>query len=399
MRYTITRKGPGSINKKVAEPKVKGSAARVVLAEVKQQSLRYSRRPGSHMERKRTRQIRVGGVSIGGDSPISVQSMLKTDPQNLRETLNQMRELKKVGCELIRIALPQLETCKIIPFLKKEVDMPIVGDVHFSHSIALAAIEAGIDCVRINPGTINNVPKLKEIANLAREKNTPVRIGINIGSLEKKILKKYRGPSAEAMVESALNCVKLFEDAGHTQLKVSLKASDIFQTIEAYRRFSERSDYPLHIGITEAGPIFSGAIKSAIGLGILLHEGIGDTLRVSLTANPVYEVIAGFHILRSMGLRKKGINIISCPTCGRCKVNLAEIVEEFEKDVAHMDSCIDVAIMGCEVNGPGEAKEADIGVAFGADKAILFCKGQVKRTGIPRELAKDSLLEEIHNLS
>lgn len=351
------------------------------------------------MERKRTRQIKVGGLSIGGGSPVSVQSMLKTDPQNLQETLNQMRELKKVGCELIRIALPQLETCKIIPFLKREVDIPIVGDVHFSHTIALAAIEAGIDCVRINPGTINNIPKLREIAHLAREKNTPIRIGINIGSLEKKILKKYRGPCAEAMVESALNCVKLFEDAGHTQLKVSLKASDIFQTIEAYRKFSERSDYPLHIGITEAGPIFSGAIKSAIGLGILLYEGIGDTLRVSLTANPVYEVIAGFHILRSMGLRKKGINIISCPTCGRCKVNLAEIVEEFEKAVAHLDNCIDVAIMGCEVNGPGEAREADIGVAFGADKAILFSKGQVKRTGIPRELAKDSLLEEIHNLS
>ena len=351
------------------------------------------------MERKRTRRIKVGGVFIGGDSPISVQSMLKTDPQNLQETLNQMRELKKVGCELIRIALPQLETCKIIPFLKKEVDMPIVGDVHFNHSIALAAIEAGIDCVRINPGTINNVPKLKEIANLAREKGTPVRIGINIGSLEKKILRKYRGPCPEAMVESALQCVKLFEDVGHMQLKVSLKASDVFQTIEAYKKFSERSDYPLHIGITEAGPLFSGAIKSATGLGILLNEGIGDTLRVSLTANPVYEVMAGYHILRSMGLRKKGINIISCPTCGRCKVNLAEIVEDFEKDVAHMDRCIDVAIMGCEVNGPGEAKEADLGVAFGADKAILFSKGQVKRSGIPRELAKDSLLEEIHNLS
>lgn len=351
------------------------------------------------MDRKRTRQIKVGGVSIGGDSPISVQSMLKTDPQNLPETLNQMRELKKAGCELIRIALPQIETCKIIPFLRKEVDMPIVGDVHFNHSIALAAIEAGIDCVRINPGTINNVPKLKEIANLAREKGTPVRIGINIGSLEKKILKTYRGPCPEAMVASALHCVKLFEDAGHTQLKVSLKASDVFQTIDAYKKFSERSDYPLHIGITEAGPLFSGAIKSSIGLGILLYEGIGDTLRVSLTANPVYEVIAGYHILRSMGLRKKGINIISCPTCGRCKVNLAEIVEEFEKNVANMDQCIDVAIMGCEVNGPGEAKEADLGMAFGADKATLFSKGQVKRAGIPRELAKDSLLEEIHNLS
>jgi (E)-4-hydroxy-3-methylbut-2-enyl-diphosphate synthase len=351
------------------------------------------------MERKRTRQIKVGGVPVGGDSPISVQSMLKTDPQNLPETVKQMRELKKVGCELVRMALPQQEICKNIPFLKREVDIPLIGDVHFNHAIALAAMEVGIDCVRINPGTINNARKVKEIASVARQTDTPIRIGINIGSLEKKILRKYRQPNAQAMVESALHCIKLFEDEGHTRIKVSLKASDIFQTIEAYRGFSQVSDYPLHIGITEAGPIFSGAIKSALGLGILLNEGIGDTLRVSLTAHPTYEVIAGYHILRSMGLRKKGINIISCPTCGRCKVNLQEIVEEFERDVAHVDDCIDVAIMGCEVNGPGEAKEADIGIAFGRDKAIFFLKGEVKKTGIPKELAKDLLIEEIHNLS
>jgi len=341
----------------------------------------------------------VGNVAIGGDSPISVQSMLKTDPQNLPDTLNQMRELKKVGCDLIRMALPQQEICANIPFLKREIDIPIIGDVHFNHAIALAAMEAGIDCVRINPGTINNTRKVKEIARFARQTHTPIRIGINIGSLEKKILRKYHQPNAQAMVESALYCVKLFEDEGHTQLKVSLKASDIFQTIEAYRGFSKASDYPLHIGVTEAGPIFSGAIKSAIGIGILLNEGIGDTLRVSLTGHPSYEVIAGYHILRSMRLRKKGINIISCPTCGRCKVNLQEVVEEFERDVAHMDQCLDVAIMGCEVNGPGEAKEADIGIAFGRDKALLFLKGEIKKTGIPRELAKDILIEEIHNLS
>jgi (E)-4-hydroxy-3-methylbut-2-enyl-diphosphate synthase len=351
------------------------------------------------MNRKRTRQIKVGGVAIGGDSPISVQSMLKTDPQNLPETVNQMRELKKVGCELVRIALPQQELCKNIPFWKREVDLPIIGDVHFNYAIALAAMDAGIDCVRINPGTINNVRKVKEIANVAKQTHTPIRIGINIGSLEKRVLRKYRQPSAQAMVESALYYVKLFEDEGHTEIKISLKASDIFQTIEAYRGFSQASDYPLHVGITEAGPLFSGVIKSAVGLGILLNEGIGDTLRVSLTAHPSYEVIAGYHILRSMRLRKKGINIISCPTCGRCKVNLQEIVEEFERDVAHVDKYIDVAIMGCEVNGPGEAKEADLGVAFGKDKALLFFKGEVKKTGIPKELAKDLLIEEIHNLS
>jgi len=335
---------------------------------------------------------------MGGDSPIVVQSMLKTNPENFQETLDQTRELKRAGCELIRIALPQEETCKIIPFLKKEVDVPIIGDIHFNHKIALKAMRLGIDAVRINPGTINNVRKVKEVALCAKETKTPVRIGMNIGSMEKRILKKYHKPNAEAMVESALYYISLFEDIGWTELKVSLKASDIFQTIDAYKRFSKLSDYPLHIGVTEAGPVFSGVIKSAIGIGILLYEGIGDTLRVSLTGNPVYEVIAGYHILRDMGLRKRGINIISCPTCGRCKVNLTEIVGEFEKDVNHFDKHLNVAIMGCEVNGPGEAKEADIGIAFGMNKAILFAKGKVVKTGIPKEMAKDVLKEEIYNI-
>ena len=238
------------------------------------------------MERKKTRVISVGGVKIGGDNPITVQSMLKTDPQNLQETLNQLRDVKRAGCELIRIALPQEDTCKIISFLKREVDIPIIGDVHFNHRIALKAIESGIDCVRINPGTINNIKKVKEVASLARQRQIPVRIGINIGSLEKRILKKYRKPDANAMVESALYCVKLFEDEGHNAIKVSLKASDILQTMEAYRKFSALSDCPLHVGITEAGPVFSGAIKSSVGIGILLNEGIGDTIRVSLTGNP-----------------------------------------------------------------------------------------------------------------
>ncbi len=347
------------------------------------------------MERRKTRAINVGGVKIGSANPIVVQSMLKTDPQNLQATADQLRDLKRVGCEIARIALPHEETCKIIPFLRREVDMPIVGDVHFNHVIALRAMEAGIDAIRINPGTIDNARKMKEVAVSARERKLPVRIGINIGSLEKKILKKYRNPDADAMVESALSCIKLFEDQGHTTLKVSLKASDILQTIEAYRRFSEVSDYPLHVGITEAGPVFSGVIKSAVGIGILLNEGIGDTIRVSLTGNPVHEVTAAYHILRSLGLRRRGINIISCPTCGRCRTNLREVVEEFERQTAHIEKYMDVAIMGCEVNGPGEARDADVGVAFGAQKAIIFTKGSVKKTGVPRELAKDLLLEEI----
>jgi len=347
--------------------------------------------------RKKTKKIKIGNVAIGGNAPIVVQSMLKTNPENFQETLTQARELKNAGCELIRIALPHEETCQILPFLRRELDVPIIGDVHFNHKIALRAMETGIDAVRINPGTVNNVRKVREIARVAKDTKTPIRIGINIGSIEKRILKTNGKPDAGAMVESALYTIKLFEDVGWTQLKVSLKASDIFQTIEAYKAFAGVSDYPLHIGITEAGPIFSGAIKSAVGIGILLYEGIGDTIRVSLTGNPVYEIIAAYHILRDLDLRKRGINIISCPTCGRCSINLREIVEDFEKDVANVDKHLNVAIMGCEVNGPGEAKEADIGIAFGANKAILFSKGTIIKTGIPREMAKDLLKEEIFN--
>jgi len=354
-------------------------------------------KPTQGIERKKTKKIKIRKVAIGGNAPIVVQSMLKTNPENFQETLTQARELKNAGCELIRIALPHEDTCQILPFLRREIDIPIIGDIHFNHKIALKAMETGIDAVRINPGTINNVRKVREIAKAAKETNTPIRIGINIGSIEKRILKANGKPGPSAMVESALYCIKLFEDEGWTQLKVSLKASDIFQTIEAYKAFARVSDYPLHIGITEAGPIFSGAIKSAVGIGILLYEGIGDTIRVSLTGNPVYEVIAAYHILRDLGLRKRGINIISCPTCGRCSTNLREIVEDFERDVSNIDKHLNVAIMGCEVNGPGEAKEADIGIAFGANKAILFSKGNIIKTGIPREMAKDLLKEEIFN--
>jgi (E)-4-hydroxy-3-methylbut-2-enyl-diphosphate synthase len=351
------------------------------------------------MQRKKTRVIGVGKIRIGGDNPVVVQSMLKTDPQNLPATVNQMRELKRVGCEIVRMALPQESTCDAIPFLKREVDVPLIGDVHFNHIIALKAIELGIDGIRINPGTINNVRKVREIARLAAQKGTPVRIGINIGSLEKRILRKYGQPSAAAMVESALYYVKLFEDEGHREIKISLKASDVVDTIEAYRLFSAQSDYPLHVGITEAGPLFSGAIKSSVGIGILLAEGIGDTIRVSLTGNPVYEVAAAYLILRSLRMRERGINIISCPTCGRCKTSIQDIVEDFERETAHVETPLNVAIMGCEVNGPGEAKNADIGIAFGANKAVLFAKGALKRSDIPKEQAKDVLLEEIYNLT
>lgn len=351
------------------------------------------------MKRKKTRKIRIGNVSVGAGNPIVVQSMLKTSPENVRDTLNQALKLKKAGCELIRMALPHEDDCSVIPFLKKEIDVPLIGDIHFNHRIALRAMELGIDGIRINPGTINNVRKVREVAKVALETKTPVRIGINVGSLEKRLLNKATKPGAGAMVESALYYTKLFEDVGWSELKVSLKASDILQTIDAYRKFAKVSDYPLHVGITEAGPVFSGVIKSAIGIGILLHEGIGDTIRVSLTGDPTYEVIAAYHILRGLGLRKRGINIISCPTCGRCKSNLTEFVEEFEKETSDINEYLNVAIMGCEVNGPGEAKEADIGIAFGANNATLFSRGAILRTGVPKEIAKSLLKEEIYNMT
>lgn len=350
-------------------------------------------------KRKKTRQIKIGNVSIGGDSPVVVQSMLKTNPENLEETIKQTLELKRAGCELIRIALPHEDTCKVIPFLKKETDVPLIGDIHFNYKIAIKAMESGIDAVRINPGTINNVQKIREIVNVAINTRTPIRVGINVGSLEKRILKKYTHPNADAMVESALYYINMIEDMGWQQLKVSLKASDVYQTISAYEKFSKKSDYPLHIGITEAGPIFSGAIKSSIGIGILLYKGIGDTIRVSLTGNPVYEVIAAYHILRNLGIRKRGVNIISCPTCGRCRTRIVDIVEMFEKEVTYFDKNLNVAIMGCEVNGPGEAKEADIGIAFGHDRATLFSKGKIIKTGIPKEMALDILKEEMYNFA
>lgn len=351
-----------------------------------------------NMERKKTKVIKIGNVLLGGEHPVVVQSMLKTNPENLEGSLTQLRELKKAGCELVRVALPTEESCNVIPFLRKEVDIPIIGDIHFNAKIALKAMEMGVDCIRINPGTINNMRKVKEVAVKAQQTKTPVRIGINSGSLEKRILRKYGRATPEAMVESALYYIKLFEDIGWTELKVSLKGSDVLETVEAYRKFSSVSNYPVHIGITEAGPFFSGVIKSSVGLGILLHEGIGDTIRVSLTADPVYEVIAAYHILASLGVRKRGIEIISCPTCGRCKTNLKEIVDEFERETIHIEKYLKVAIMGCEVNGPGEAKGADIGVAFGAKSALIFSRGVVTKKNVPKEIAKDVLREELYKL-
>jgi (E)-4-hydroxy-3-methylbut-2-enyl-diphosphate synthase len=327
--------------------------------------------------RKKTRQIAVGQVLVGGNAPIVVQSMTTTNTADVCGTLAEIVRLKLVGCELVRVAVPDQGAIGGLRELVGESPLPLIADVHFDHRLALSALEAGIAGLRINPGTIRKRDRLLEIIKLAKERQVPLRIGVNAGSLEERFLKRFGHATPEAMVESACDCIKLCEDLGHQAVKVSLKASDVLKTIEAYRLFSHRSDRPLHLGITEAGPPFSGVIKSAVGLGILLAEGIGDTIRVSLTGDPVLEARAAYGILRSLGIRSRGIDIISCPTCGRCEVDLIPLVEKVQEQLSHIETPLIVAVMGCVVNGPGEASEADIGIAGGKGVGLLFKKGQV----------------------
>jgi (E)-4-hydroxy-3-methylbut-2-enyl-diphosphate synthase len=327
--------------------------------------------------RKKTRQISVGKVLVGGKAPIVVQSMTTTNPLDVQATLWEILRMKQAGCELVRVAVPDKEAITGLQELVSQSPLPIIADVHFDHRLALLALEAGVAGLRINPGTIRRRDRLQEIIEQAKERQVPLRIGINAGSLEERCLKRFGHATPEAMVESALDSIKLCEDLGHRAIKVSLKASDVPRTVAAYRLFSQRSDYPLHLGVTEAGPPFSGVIKSAVGLGILLAEGIGDTIRVSLTGDPVLEVQAAYGILRSLGIRSRGIDIISCPTCGRCETDLIPLVEEVQKKLAHIETPLTVAVMGCVVNGPGEAREADIGIAGGKGVGLLFKKGEV----------------------
>jgi (E)-4-hydroxy-3-methylbut-2-enyl-diphosphate synthase len=329
------------------------------------------------ISRKKTRQIVIGKVLVGGTAPIVVQSMTTTNPAAVESTLGEITRMKLAGCELVRVAVPDQEAIGGLRELVRESPLPIIADVHFDHRLALSALEAGVAGLRINPGTIHQRDRLQEIIEQARERGVSVRIGINAGSLEERFLQRFGHATPEAMVESALDCIKLCEDVGHRAIKVSLKASDVPRTIEAYRLFSRRSDYPLHLGVTEAGPPFTGVIKSAVGLGILLAEGIGDTIRVSLTGDPVLEVRAAYGILRSLGIRSRGIDIISCPTCGRCEVDLISLVEEVQGQLEHIETPLTVAVMGCVVNGPGEAREADIGIAGGKGVGLLFKKGEV----------------------
>jgi len=350
------------------------------------------------MERRKTRQISIGPVKVGGDAPISVQSMTKTDTRDIRRTVHQIRRLEEAGCEIIRAAIVDEEAARAITEIKKKIRIPIIADIHFHPRLALRAMESGADGLRINPGNIGGRDRLKPIVAEARSRSVPIRIGVNSGSLERDLLKRFGGTTPEAMVLSALRTIEWMEDLGFHLIKVSLKASDVLRTVEAYRLFSKRSDYPLHVGVTEAGKGSGAVVKSSVGIGLLLSEGIGDTLRVSLTGDPVDEVRVAYEILRALNIRKRGVEIISCPTCGRCEIDLTRLVEKVERAVKKMTAPLTVAIMGCVVNGPGEAKEADIGIAGGKGVGVLFKKGKVVRKLKERDFVS-VLLKEIQQMT
>lgn len=327
-----------------------------------------------------TKEITIGGIKIGGGAPVVVQSMTKTDTCDIASTVAQIKRLCASGCEIVRVAVLNIDAAKAIKSIKRKIKIPLIADVHFDHKLALEAMKSGADGLRINPGNIGSKEKVREVVSMAKDKGIPIRIGVNAGSLEKELLKKYKHPTPEALVESAGRHIKILEDLKFRDIKVSLKASDVMKTVEAYRLFSRTYRYPLHIGISEAGPLFQGTIKSAVGLGILLSEGIGDTMRVSLTADPVEEVKVAYEILKCLHLRQISPEIISCPTCGRCQINIRGIVEKVEAGLAKIKKPLKVAVMGCVVNGPGEAREADIGIAGGKGMGILFKHGKVVKT-------------------
>lgn len=340
--------------------------------------------------RKKTRTIHVGKVPVGGGHPISVQSMTKTDTRDVTATVRQIKGLEKAGCDIIRLAVPDMDAAKALGKIKKAVNIPMIADIHFDWRLALEAIKQGVDGLRINPGNIGARWKVKEIVAAAKDKNLPIRIGVNAGSLEKELLQKYGHPMPQALVESAAGHINILEGLKFRDIKVSLKASNVPTTVEAYRLFSKKFKYPLHVGISEAGPPSTGIIKSSVGIGILLSEGIGDTIRVSLTAEPVEEIRTAYGILNSLGLRKRGAEIISCPTCGRCNINLKGLAAKVESKLKSIDKPITVAVMGCIVNGPGEAREADFGIAGGKGRGILFRKGKIIKT-----VKEDRLLAEL----
>lgn len=348
------------------------------------------------MQRKLTREIKIGNVAIGGNNPIAIQSMCNFPTEDTEKNVEQIFALEKAGCEIIRLTVPTLEAAKSFGEIKKRVHIPCVADIHFDYKMAIAAMENGADKIRINPGNIGGKEKLAEVVKVAKERNIPIRVGVNSGSLEKDLVAKYNGVTAEGLVESALDKVRMIEDEGYENIVISIKSSNVPMCVEAYERISEVSDYPLHVGITEAGTIYAGNIKSAVGLGILLHEGIGDTIRVSLTGDPLEEIKSAKAILRSLGIRKEGIEVISCPTCGRTKIDLIGLANQVEEMVKDYPLNIKVAVMGCAVNGPGEAKEADIGIAGGINEGLLIKKGEIVKK-LPQSELLGALKAELDN--
>jgi (E)-4-hydroxy-3-methylbut-2-enyl-diphosphate synthase len=349
-------------------------------------------------KRRKTVSVSVGGIRIGSGHPVVVQSMTSTDTHDVRQTLKQIRELNRAGCELIRVAVPDQAAIPALRDIIQKSPLPVIADIHFDFRLALEGMKAGAAGIRINPGNIGGRAKIARIIEMAEEKGVCIRIGVNAGSLEKALRSKARGgEQAKAMVESALGYIALFEKMHFKNLKISLKSSDVLQTVRAYQLLAKEVDYPFHLGITEAGTLLSGTVKSALGIGLLLYQGIGDTLRVSLTAHPREEIKVAYDLLRALGLRKRGIEIISCPTCGRCQIDLLPLVQRVEKAVKEYTRPLKVAIMGCVVNGPGEAREADIGIAGGKGLGLLFAKGKMIRK-VPEANLADSLLEEIEKM-
>ena len=346
------------------------------------------------MKKRQTRRIYVGNVPVGGGAPVPVQSMTNTDTRDIIRTISQIKRLEEAGCEIIRVAVPDMDAARAIEKIKAKISIPLVADIHFDYRLALASLDGGADAIRINPGNIGGKKRIESVIRKALERNVPIRIGVNSGSVEKEILRKFGGPTPEAMVESAMRHIAILEDMGFYAIKVSLKSSNVLDTIKAYRLISQRTDCPLHLGVTEAGTLISGTVKSAVALGTLLLEGIGDTLRVSLTRDPVEEVKVAYEILRAVGLRSRGPEIISCPTCGRCEIDLFGLVEQVEKALVSLKSSPKIAIMGCVVNGPGEAREADIGIAGARGQGILFKKGKLVKKVREEELA-ETLIREV----
>ena len=348
--------------------------------------------------RKKTRQISVGNVKIGGDAPITVQSMTNTDTRNVESTVAQIHALEDAGCEIIRVAVLDLDAAAALRKIREQINIPLIADIHFDWRLAVASMEHGAQGIRINPGNIGGSDKLQKVVDAAKTHHVPIRVGVNSGSVEKEILKKHGHPTPAALVESALKNVKLLEDLAFEEIKISIKSSDVLTTIDAYRQLSNATDYPLHLGVTEAGGLIGGTVKSSVALGMLLYEGIGDTFRISLTRDPVEEIRVCYELLRSLKIRERGPELISCPTCGRCQINLFGLAEKVEAHIQKMETPLKVAVMGCVVNGPGEAKEADIGLAGGNGVGIIFKKGKLYKK-VPEAELFDVFVTELDALS